>query len=166
MSSSPTKRVHYRTKTLLSHSPHRDRFQPSRISEQLCLPMGECLSLNLAFDREYRKFLQKGSRRLRGKKSFVGEIESVITVGGSDMLVSFTVDMGWKGTAGLWPLEMFFQVFALCSVENWQHSRPQGEEPSILPKASCVLWPFYMLNFLLCLKWCLKYKSLILHAEV
>lgn len=63
--------------------------------------MGECLSLNLAFDREYRKFLQKGSRRLRGKKSFVGEIESVITVGGSDMLVSFTVDMGWKGTAGL-----------------------------------------------------------------
>lgn len=80
--------------TLLSHSPHRDVFQPSRISEQLCLLVGECLSLNLAFDGGYREFLQKGGRRLRRKNSFAEAIENAIIVGESNMLLIFAVYMG------------------------------------------------------------------------
>lgn len=56
--------------------------------------MGDCLSLNLAFDRGYREFLQKGSKRLRRKNSFAEAIESAIMVGGSNMLLIFVVYMG------------------------------------------------------------------------
>lgn len=55
--------------------------------------MGECLSLNLAFDRGDREFLQKGSRSWRGKNSFAEAIESTIVVGESDMLLGFAVYM-------------------------------------------------------------------------
>lgn len=56
--------------------------------------MGECLSLNLAFDRGYREFGQKESRKLRGKNSFAKAIENAIILGESNILLSFAVYMG------------------------------------------------------------------------